>query len=339
MKQWTVYFRDKNGSKASVVIEAEDRAGVFAELKKRGISAISVTEGASNKKPRKAASGGAPSKGRGLLAAAIVVLGAGLAVWWFFISNTGGNTRTDTDVKKSSKIAEVKPSLATANKIDASAVDTMEAQREKWKRMGYPKNPWGQQKIPEDLEYKPHWKYTTEDYARIDPGYKARHEAFLSEQAKIPWQHACEIEIAQTLFAKPEDAVLFTPLQKNFTKQFLKSLENPIVVSEEDSEEVAQQKREMIKVKIYLKERLDAGEDIVDIINEARSSLAELNGLRQNLLTELRNLEKTAKSEQEIDDYVEAANMMLRDKGAGTIRLPISATRLRLRAEARTQKK
>ena len=42
MKQWTVYFRDKNGSKASVVIEAEDRSGVFAELKKRGISAISV---------------------------------------------------------------------------------------------------------------------------------------------------------------------------------------------------------------------------------------------------------------------------------------------------------
>ena len=51
MKQWTVYFRDKNGSKASVVIEAEDRSGVFAELKRRGISAISVSEGASNKKP------------------------------------------------------------------------------------------------------------------------------------------------------------------------------------------------------------------------------------------------------------------------------------------------
>ena len=43
-------------------------------------------EESSGKKPRKAAkkvaSGGAPAKGRGLLAAAIVVLGAGLAVWW-----------------------------------------------------------------------------------------------------------------------------------------------------------------------------------------------------------------------------------------------------------------
>ena len=84
MKQWTVYFRDKNGSKASVVIEAEDRAGVFAELKKRGISAISVTEGASNKKPRKVAKNSALSKGRGLIAAAIVVV-AGAVAWWMMM--------------------------------------------------------------------------------------------------------------------------------------------------------------------------------------------------------------------------------------------------------------
>ena len=79
-----VYYRDKNGSKASVVIEAEDRSGVFAELKKRGISAISVSEGTSNKKPRKVASSGAPFKGRGLIAAAIVVLVAGIAAWWMW---------------------------------------------------------------------------------------------------------------------------------------------------------------------------------------------------------------------------------------------------------------
>jgi type II secretory pathway component PulF len=84
MKQWTVYFRDKNGSKASVVIEAEDRSGVFAELKKRGISAISVTEGASNKKPRKVAKNSASSKGRGFIAAAVLVLVAGIAAWWMW---------------------------------------------------------------------------------------------------------------------------------------------------------------------------------------------------------------------------------------------------------------
>lgn len=46
MKQWTVTYREKSGLKTSVVIEAEDRAGVFAELKQRGINAISITEGA-----------------------------------------------------------------------------------------------------------------------------------------------------------------------------------------------------------------------------------------------------------------------------------------------------
>ena len=47
MKQWTVTYREKSGVKTSVVIEAEDRVGVFAELKQRGINAISITEGAS----------------------------------------------------------------------------------------------------------------------------------------------------------------------------------------------------------------------------------------------------------------------------------------------------
>ena len=103
MKQWTVYYRDKNGSKASVVIEAEDRSGVFAELKKRGISAISVTEGASNKKPRKVAKNSASSKGRGLIAAAIVVLVAGVAAWFMWPEEKKVVEEKKVEVKKQIK--------------------------------------------------------------------------------------------------------------------------------------------------------------------------------------------------------------------------------------------
>lgn len=135
MKQWTVYFRDKNGSKASVVIEAEDRAGVFAELKRRGISAISVTEGASNKKPRKVAKNSASSKGRGLVAAAIVVLVAGIAAWWMWpgreqvVEEKVPAKRTNNGNKQKSTVYK-KENIIKGNKEDRSVANAFENIRE-----------------------------------------------------------------------------------------------------------------------------------------------------------------------------------------------------------------
>lgn len=339
MAWFTVQYRGADGKTESVQIESADRAGVFAELKKRGISAVRVeeTKGKPRLVSRRSSSTG---KGRSHSTAKCVVCGvviacAAVAAWFILLPKP--KEVHDKGAPKTVKKAEAVTYRPAIKPKPAQIVDPVEAQKEKWKQMGYPQNPWGHP-IPKELEYKPHWKYTSEDYSLIDPGYKARHETFLAEQATIPWQHSCEIEIAQTLFAKPEDVLLFTPLSKNFKEQFLKSLENPIVITKDDSEEVAQQKREMREVKKYLKEQLDNGQDIVAIINEARESMSRLNGLRQTLLAELRELEKSASSEQEIDDYVEAANMMLKEKGAGSIKLPISATRLRLRAKERAEK-
>lgn len=233
------------------------------------------------------------------------------------------------------KVAKVaNPGLIKAVEPAAAPKQEEETEQERNKRKGYKKNPWGTP-IPKDLEYKPHWKYTPEDYARIDPGYKARHERFLAEQAKIPWKHACECEIAQVIFTKPGDPFLYTPLSRNFKEQFLKSLQTPIIVTKNDSPELAQQKREMIEVKKFLKDKLDDGEDIAKILDDERKHVAELNGFRDGLVQELRQLEKTATSEAEIDDFVKAANIMLKEKGIGEVKLPISATRLRLRREAR----
>lgn len=337
MAWFTVQYRGPDGKAESVQIESADRAGVFAELKKRGISAVRVEE--LKGKPRSVSSSSVSTRKMPLAVKCLAfcfVIACVVGAAWFCLTPKPKSVHDESTRKPAKNLTAAKP-RPVVNPAPAQDVDPVEAQKEKWKQMGYPKNPWGHP-IPKELEYKPHWKYTSEDYSLIDPGYKARHETFLAEQATIPWQHSCEIEIAQTLFAKPEDVLLFTPLSKNFKEQFLKSLENPIVISKDDSEEVAQQKREMREVKKYLKEQLDNGQDIVAIINEARESMSQLNGLRQNLLAELRELEKSASSEQEIDDYVEAANMMLKEKGAGSIKLPISATRLRLRAKERAEK-
>lgn len=272
----------------------------------------------------------APSAKRGVIVGAAIVVALGALCVWLF---SGGETRQDvaSTKKEHGRIKEVTP--AAAPKAAAKAEQVAESDQERWKREGHPRNPWGTP-IPKDLEYKPHWLYTTEDYCRIDPGYKRRHERFLARQAKIPWQHKCESEIARIIFTKPGDPILDMPIDADFNDQFLESLKTPIIVSKDDDAETAEQKRQMNEVKIYLKDRLDAGENLADVLTAERKYIAELNGFRENLENELRELEKTAKSEDEIDDFVKAANMMLKERGIGKTHLPISETRLRLRREA-----
>jgi hypothetical protein len=81
MADFVVTIRSKNGSLEERAYTANDRAELFKKLAADGVSAVRVNEGAVGKKPRKAASGGAPAKGRGLIAATAAVLIAGVAVW------------------------------------------------------------------------------------------------------------------------------------------------------------------------------------------------------------------------------------------------------------------
>ena len=107
MADYIVTIRTKDGSLAERDYTANDRAELFQKLAADGVTAVKISEGVASKKPRKAAkkvaNGGAPAKGRGLLAAAIVVLGAGLAVWWMMkgevdVQAVNGKSRVEKEI-------------------------------------------------------------------------------------------------------------------------------------------------------------------------------------------------------------------------------------------------
>ena len=167
-------------------------------------------------------------------------------------------------------------------------------------------------------------------YVSPDPGFSNRWERFKAEQAKLPFKHFSENEIATILDTTPGQMVLDTAFHPHFERDFLKSLETPIIPSEDDDEKTIQLKRDMVQAKIILKEAYDRGENITEILKEERAQLIKIHSLRENLFRELKNLEKSAKSVQEIEDYVSAANTMLDDYGAQHIKLPYSKERMRL---------
>ena len=115
-----------------------------------------------------------------------------------------------------------------------------------------------------------------------------------------------------------------------FTQDFLKSLETPIIVTKDDTPEEAQLKRDMIAAKIDLKARYDAGEDIALIMRSTREELQRLSIYKSEIEATFREMaSKPGLTEQDIDDFIKSANIMLDSKGIAPMTFgPLAKRRL-----------
>ena len=328
---FTVKYRKQDGSLATEVVDATDRAAAVAACRTRGIVPQSVTEGG------RAMSSASlrPTWIKGAVAGVLVVIVA-LAAWYFLAPKSTPHDAAPRSTPKTAKPAPKSEKLAPAPRPKQATTNAAPVvEKPKTNKYNTVKNPWGTP-IPADLEYKPHWAYTEEDYARIDPSYKERHERFKERQANNPWKTTADSQLSVLLFSELGQPNLLIPFSRQFKDQFLKSLEQPIIVGKDDPPELKEQKRQMIEAKIWLKQQMDDGKDIVEILNAEYERQAKVRGLRENLMKELRSIEKSAKSVQEVEDYIAAANKMLEEAGGAKVALPLTLTKIRLQRE--TQK-
>ena len=299
-------------------LEADSREAVFKELAKRGLTAVRIEQTSGKAKPRKAApNGGSKPSGtfKGALAGVIVVAVAFGA--WYFLSQRQDEARPESEAKKPEKIAEVTPAPAAPKPVNAGepAVEKPKPLR-KWE---YPVSRTNELS---DAELRK-WKVMH----RPPPGYTndtARTEA---PPEYAIFNHRSENEIACLLTITPGTTLVGTPIYgPRFTEDFLKSCEEPIVITEDDTPEQAELKKLMIDTKIDLRQRMSEGEDLGQILLDTRAEYQRLAAYKQSLQQELNELKKdNSLSMEDIDDFVEAANRMLEEKGIAPIKLsPIS---------------
>ena len=325
MKQWTVTYREKSGLKTSVVIEAEDRAGVFAELKQRGINAISIAEGVV-KAPRGAKpnlGGGVTSKSVWAIVAAMVVAAIGVVVWLSLSTDDKVEVeeapkpkavKTPAPMPEKPKPVKVeKPEEPAPVKIDPNARPT---------KVGETVN--GYIKLPSGRLHKVRGVITNSVSAIQTKG---KYEIF---------EHHCENEIACLLTIQPGQGLVGTPRYNGrFTKEFLESLKKPIVINDDDSEEDKELKRNVNLAKQELKAAYDRGEDIEKIMLDTRREYQDLAMYKQELRQLIYEYKKTENpSDQDVEDYVTAANKLLEAKGIAPLNIgPISRRKLMMMRE------
>ena len=238
-----------------------------------------------------------PSAVKGAIAGVVVVAVLGLAAFFIF----GGKDvkpKTEKVEKKPAKIAEVKPAAASTNETavvkkkpvwfcDASQTNGFtKYQQRKW-----------------EIVHRPRPKVYPKGEFR-----KAKCEIF---------GHRSENTIALLLTHKPGSGMIGTPVYgEKFEKDFIKSCEEPIVISQDDDEYVRNLKQQMKETKIELRQRMADGESLSKILMDTHKDLQRLGQIRQNVEKDMRQMIKEhAQTEADVDTYFEAANKILEQQG------------------------
>ena len=314
MAWFTVQYRDKNGAKAEAEFEAADKSALFKLLAEKNISAVSVRDGRVGKEKnrrRRAAKGVLTgsyfSLIKGIVAGLALVVVA-LAAWHFLrtasptqkYSTRGKKAKSVSTVSKPPQKIKPKHELAEVQKPQKARYweqpttnGLTECQILKWKHM---------HSSPPSY---------TNNAMRLRP--KSEFEIFDTR---------AENEIAMFMTMEPGTGLVGDPDYGDaFRNEFLKSCETPILISDDDNDYQRQLKKDMIALKLELRDRMRNGEDICAIMRETREEMMRLGTLKQQIEDELHEMLRNAKSKEDVEVSVEAANKLLEDNGVSPIKL------------------
>jgi len=320
---WSVTYRGKDGKPAIDVFEAESREALFKVLVDRGISAIRIEQGTRKRPQAKAAHRGSPKVTRGIIAGLVVVVLA-LAAWHFFAAKMEDQMpETIRAPKKASKIVETTPEPFIPKPLEVKVEPPKPDPNARPTKVGEVVN--GYVLLPSGRLHKRQGVITNSVASRAKGAYHI-------------FDHACDNEIACYLSIKPGDA-LVGPVRYTgrFKEKFLESLKTPIIVTQDDTPEQAQLKRDVIAAKLELKDALDRGEDIEQIMLDTRQELQDLARYKMELRKQFNELRRSeGATEEDIDMLLEACNKMLESKGIEPMKFgPI--TRRKLMSEMENQ--
>ena len=349
---FTVTCRGADGALREETVEAASRAECFAKMKARGIVPVSVREGARNggrknaASPKMATQGGAgraanvsaaPRGGtwRAAVLAAALLAAAGGA-WWWLAAREDARPPEPKAVKAVKDVKAVK-NVKVVKDIEAPKVTTNAPPTKEEKRAAQLKairDKYGDN-VPDNL--KP------VVYFLENPPQRTFHPA--RTKASI-FKRRSEREIASMVMTEPGTWFMRKPtFNERFDEDFRASLDERIEFAEDDTDEDKALKQAVIDTKAELAERMKAGETPSAAMNAFADSMYELGQYRRLLQDELGKIKRDAQySNQDVEDFVNAANKMLKDKGAQPIPMPkmvfrqVSLKKAAARAEEKARK-
>ena len=264
-----VSYRGNDGAQESIIIDAASRPQLFAELQKRGISAIRVEE--TSGKPKKAKpspstpSPHKPSPLRGLLAGLLVIALAVAA--WFYLLPTLEHVKAKKD-KKPALIAEVAPEIAEPR--DNSPENAAK---------GRSTSTAATTAATESNSLLPDSGATAEEVrpARKNPALKLETDQLISMATSVP----------QDVPVPP-----LPVMSDSDTDKFIEALSTPIEMDEKDSDDVRRLKESVQSIRLEIAQMMQADPNLTlsEILNEHREIANHNTKCRSDVIDEINEL-------------------------------------------------
>lgn len=262
---------------------------------------------------------------KALVAGLVVVIGGAIAAW-VMLGGEKGEKGENGEKVRPSQIAEVAPQIVTNASADVEGPEEKLTNREKqikWYRDKYGDN------VPENM--KPALYFLEHPPKRTFHPPKTRASIF---------KHRSERDIASLLLAKPGAVFIRQPQYGDrFDQDFAQSMLDKIEIAEDDPEDVRELKQAVADTKKELAARLKDGEVPSQIMTDTAKDLYELGKYRRGLEEEVARVRKDANvSNEEVADYVNAANKILEEKGLPPLKMPNMMIRSALIRQAERKK-
>ena len=251
-----------------------------------------------------------PSAMRGIVAGLVTVCALGGLCLWMF--SGGDDAPKAKPEKERGRIKEVTPAPASTNVVAQEPV--------KYTNRGHVRR----LKIPtyKDENGILRWKGGQRVFDPDNPP-----DCYVVSAPKSPhlnFEFECENSIAGLLEVEPgDDLVGEIEYGRDFDADFVKAMAKPIAIPEDASDYDKALMREVQGVKEDLAKEVAEGKLPSKVLTEARLELQRLASIRKDLEAQLENVYKSdTYSDDDLNDFVTAANMMLADHGARAIKMP-----------------
>ena len=342
---FTVTYRAKDGAMREERIEAANRAECMAVCRKRGITPARIAEGVKGRDkrgPRDTARVDArpPSQhrltGKAAILAAVVLVAIGGGVWWW--CGGRGATALPAEKPKAEKPAKPKtarPESAPKTETATNAVapvkapetnDTVVATNDPYG------GEWHGQKIVSYTVKTNGWS----TYERIVTADGKKHGVVGSTVKPIFDNGSDQLLAMAVRSASQETGMPPMPLSPLVESDFLESLKKPIVINDDDSEEVKQLKRDVAQAREDMMDMVKNGMTVQQALEEHFKMSNENVDIRNKAVDELRALVDSGDMEAAAT-YIETVNATLEKMGIMKLELPEERVRGRKKKEQREE--
>ena len=344
---FTVTYRAKDGALREERIEAANRAECVAACRRRGIAPTRIAEGRSGK-------GTASPMGRdkrgpsrvGMedskrttarwVAVAVVLAAIVGGVWWWIgrgepkttsVQQQGAKPKVEKPKAEKPQKSAAKSVATNENHVTATTNTVQEAPATNAPYGGV----WEGQKIVSYTVKTNGWS----TYERIVTADGKKH-GVVGSTVKPIFDNGSDQLLAMAVRASQDTEMPPMPLSPLVESDFLESLKKPIVINDDDSEEVKQLKRDVMQAREDMMDLMKKGMTIEQALAEHFKMSNENVGIRNKAVEELRAILDSGDEEGALK-YMEAVNATLEKLGAMKIEIPEERIRGRKRKTAPEQ--